>query len=1283
MSLFFNFLKAAKYTPLRAPNGRFTSGAHAVGATGKSLEFPSGSKSTPNGLHGPALKPWKPPASPAHDPNAGWRKTPDNPNHDPHPLVVKDGKKAASGVIIHEPDGRVWLTKPTNSYGGYKYTLPKGSAEHDLTLQQNAVKEAYEETGLHVQITGHAGDYERDTSVGRYYHAKRIGGHPGKAGWESEAVTLAHPDDMHSLLNRSVDQKIAHDHAGAPPPPKKSRTNKDSSTWWNNFQKEMSSVQPMTFREALASTSSLEIAKKFNPQQPRGKGGKWTKGGGAFTAAHSLGNYKQDHPQVKSAHKFIGHVEGIVNHGAMSHSEKLTALAGLKVPKGANPYQKAKVEAFEQAHAHLQHSSQDDESGETESHESGPPAFEAAPKLGLTKVGGKLGSNEGGIYENGAGEKFYVKTPADPEMAKSEVLASKLYEAMGVKTLKPELTEVDGKVAVATPWNGSLKTVQAHGGPAGLNAQQKQSVQANFAAHVLLANWDAAGTGHDNQAFEKGSNQAVTVDGGGSLEYRAQGGKKGKAWNGDAAEWDSMRDAKVSPHAAELFGDMNSSQLQESAKKVSELTDDKIKNLVSSYGPGSSFDKAVLAKTLINRRNSIISHANYLADMKNSNNIKTNISQADINDKFDAVGGSKKEVAAVNAINSSYNFKNAKLVYADHAKHYGKSSAEADAYLDAIKGKMKSKISDAHHAYLEANAKYSNPSEKNKPSLDLLKKLGAEYEADNKKFNSLTPDEKMSALAKRMPKEHVEQLNALTPEKLKEIKSVKLPGQDGDNATSYVKAMQEKINQANSSAKASPAAKTEIIQPKNKALQSLTPPALPEKLDESKLTSKANASKSLLAKNDQIHQIGQDYASGKINSDEAHQQIGAIQDTLGKKQHYHLKLNAHAEDVKAAIAAHAAGGKAASPVKAAAKTKAASPEAPKGVDTVRPRVKPFDPSKLQEPPSFKNWGGTGKSGPSALEHINQNNEDSVQKLYEAAKTGDVDAVKATKLNVLDKATGALKEQTTYDKHPSQHVKSFGHQMMAEIDKQKNPPKVFKPKAGSALKQIHEAFPTKSPKDLAPHQKVYTKYIHLGHVDENTTNEDLGISPHQKLGKNEGLGPHTYADEGNKAWHAMSTAQREALKSYTGSGYEKQNKGMWAGNPDGQAKAAANAINTFGHTIKPGTVLSRYVDLPASDIEQIMKGKHSIIQEPAIMSTSVTPHVWSGNTHLKLTVGNGVKGIYAGENSTHAHENEMILPPNARLLITHVENTGGKVDADGFGQKGATRVIHATILPNGG
>jgi ADP-ribose pyrophosphatase YjhB (NUDIX family) len=137
---------------------------------------------------------------------------------------LPDGKKASSGVIIQEPDGRVWTISPTNRFGGYDVTFPKGTEEPGLSLQANAIKEVFEESGLKVEISGFIGDFDRTTSKARMYWGRRVGGTPVAAGWETQAVHLTPKDQLYSLLNMWPDHAIA-EHIGAGTPLSKKSKN--------------------------------------------------------------------------------------------------------------------------------------------------------------------------------------------------------------------------------------------------------------------------------------------------------------------------------------------------------------------------------------------------------------------------------------------------------------------------------------------------------------------------------------------------------------------------------------------------------------------------------------------------------------------------------------------------------------------------------------------------------------------------------------------------------------------------------------------------------------------------------------------------------------------------------------------------------------------------------------------------------------------------------------------------------------------------------------------------
>lgn len=169
----------------------------------------------PRILNGVPMKSW----SDAPDTPEGWNE--ERTMYPPfaEPEFPESNKDYSAGVVIEEPDGRVWVVHPTNEFGGYKATFPKGRIEDGITPQASAMKEAFEESGLRVQIVGYLCDVERTTTMSRYYLAKRVGGTPKDAGWESQAVSLAPRSKLYELLNQPVDWPMAEKLGAGPMPP--------------------------------------------------------------------------------------------------------------------------------------------------------------------------------------------------------------------------------------------------------------------------------------------------------------------------------------------------------------------------------------------------------------------------------------------------------------------------------------------------------------------------------------------------------------------------------------------------------------------------------------------------------------------------------------------------------------------------------------------------------------------------------------------------------------------------------------------------------------------------------------------------------------------------------------------------------------------------------------------------------------------------------------------------------------------------------------------------------
>lgn len=70
------------------------------------------------------------------------------------------------------------------------------------------MKEAFEESGLLVELTGFLCDSLRSTTVTRYYAAKRLAGNPADAGWETQAVHLVPLTLLPSLVTHPNDEVI-------------------------------------------------------------------------------------------------------------------------------------------------------------------------------------------------------------------------------------------------------------------------------------------------------------------------------------------------------------------------------------------------------------------------------------------------------------------------------------------------------------------------------------------------------------------------------------------------------------------------------------------------------------------------------------------------------------------------------------------------------------------------------------------------------------------------------------------------------------------------------------------------------------------------------------------------------------------------------------------------------------------------------------------------------------------------------------------------------------------
>jgi hypothetical protein len=96
--------------------------------------------------------------------------------------------------------------------------------------------------------------------------------------------------------------------------------------------------------------------------------------------------------------------------------------------------------------------------------------------------------------------------------------------------------------------------------------------------------------------------------------------------------------------------------------------------------------------------------------------------------------------------------------------------------------------------------------------------------------------------------------------------------------------------------------------------------------------------------------------------------------------------------------------------------------------------------------------------------------------------------------------------------------------------------------------------------------------------------------------------------------------------HPGGGDQTIDASLWAGNPNGKAKAAQQSMHRRGHELQVGIALSRKIDLAGADMEAPEASVESMLQEPAMVSSSLEPTVWYENVDLKMHVGPGVNGM---------------------------------------------------------
>ena len=451
-----------------------------------------------------------------------WKNIPEKPIDPPawpQDMGKAQGKKKSAGIIYVETQDdengkqhhRIWLVEPKGHYGDYEHTFPKGGIQGGLNSQQTALKEAYEESGLQGQILFHIGDYEKSTSVTRYYMGVRKGGAPWKFGNETQSVKLVTFDEAEKILNKNIDKNVLNDLKAV----LNGKKPKNSIAVTKEQKKAYDKIQIEAKKKAY--DKLVQEAKKNAKQQKKIK----------------LPTYKYKPSRI------------VTN-------------------KPIN------VSKFE-------------------------------------KIGGQKGSNPGGLYRAKNGDLYYIKKVKSEEHARNEKLANDLYREAGIKVPKVCYAKwEDGSIGVASRYIAEPGKINT--GKEFLIKNGKiryKTIADGYAADAWLGNWDVAGLTYDNIAVT--GKTAYRIDAGGSLLFRAQGGRKGYDWNDKCKEWETLR--TFDNTAKDVFKNITDKQLYGSSLRITSIPDKRIREIVKYNEMPDE-----LAETLIKRKQVILQKQNELKE---------------------------------------------------------------------------------------------------------------------------------------------------------------------------------------------------------------------------------------------------------------------------------------------------------------------------------------------------------------------------------------------------------------------------------------------------------------------------------------------------------------------------------------------------------------------------------------------------------------------------------------------------------------------------------------------
>jgi hypothetical protein len=233
-----------------------------------------------------------------------------------------------------------------------------------------------------------------------------------------------------------------------------------------------------------------------------------------------------------------------------------------------------------------------------------------AAASGFRPIGPQAGSNKGGAFQDKDGVLWYCKFARDPgtgkydeNIGRNEVLAVQLYKLLGVRV--PDVRLID--------YYGRYKGVCSRIVPGVRSAYEddddfqllvnSEELQTNFVIDAWLADYDVVGPDGANTLLTR-DNQVIRIDVGGSLFYRAQGGRK-KEFGKTVTEWTSMRDPDIAC-SPEAFAHITSANMKRGFEKLENVSESQIRKTTEEFPYKNEADKDSIYDTLMARREDLL-----------------------------------------------------------------------------------------------------------------------------------------------------------------------------------------------------------------------------------------------------------------------------------------------------------------------------------------------------------------------------------------------------------------------------------------------------------------------------------------------------------------------------------------------------------------------------------------------------------------------------------------------------------------------------------------------------